>query len=130
MTFEYDFSVDGGAIGAIALRQVAGNALEAGVRISDMFLIQDTDVTSAGTPTVVVGNTTDADGYFANVVTLLGSKDCIRVGEVDGALVFDATDNKKVMYSPVTAANLDLNITVGTAALTGGKLRVLVEYFL
>jgi len=130
MKFEYDFAVDGGAQGAIALRQVAGNALEAGVHITDIYVIAETLLTSAGTPTVTLGNTTDADGYAEDIYALVSGsgKAALRAGEVAGALVWDDTNDHAILYSPLVADDLDLNLTVGTADLTAGKLVVYVEF--
>lgn len=127
--FEYDFAVDGGAISAIALRQEIGVDLVAGMQITDMYVVAENLVTSAGTPTMVIGNTTDADGYFADIFALVSGsgKASLRVGEVAGALLYDDTNDHRILYAPLVAADLDLNLTVGTAALTAGKLAVYVE---
>ena len=131
MAFEYDFSVDGGAIGAIPLRQTAGIALAAGVRITDVYVVASDLLTSDGSATVTVGNTTAAAGYMADIFALVSGagKASVRAGEVVGDLIFDDTNDHQILYSPLVAADLDLNLTVAVAALTAGKLKVFVEYF-
>lgn len=124
--FEYDFAVSGGDVGSIALVPKI-TALEEGMVITDMYIHVETALDSAGSPTVTLGNT-DADGFFADFYALAGSdNNVVRVGEVDGALVYDDTNDHLLAYRVSSDTDLDLNI--GTAALTAGKLSVYVEYF-
>lgn len=127
LRFEYDFDKDGGAIGAIPLRaDVTG--LKAGMLITDAYVVVESAITSGGTPTMILGNTTDDDGYFADFfASVSGSAAGLRAGEVAGALIWDDTNDHHILYAPAVADDLDLNITVGTAALTAGKLSVYLE---
>lgn len=127
MKFEYDFAVDGGAVAAIAMRQVAGNSLLAGYKIVNAYVVVETAITSGGTPTVVIGNTADADGYFADTLALMVANGGFMAGEVAGALIWDDANDHNVMYSLVAANTLDVNVTVGTAALTAGKFALYLE---
>lgn len=128
--YEYDFSVSGGAVSTIAMTNAGLNAIPAGVKIERVMLVADTLLTSAGTPTVTIGNTTDADGYFADVWALMSGsgKASIVGGEVAGDLIWDDTNDHGILYSPLVANDLDFNVTIGTAALTAGKLSLYVEY--
>lgn len=128
--YEYDFSVSGGAVSTIAMVNKGYNDLTDECKITKVTLIADTLLTSAGTPTVVIGNTTDADGYFADVYALMSGsgKGAIQGGEVAGALIWDDTNDHEIVYSPSAANDLDLNITIGTAALTAGKLTMYIEF--
>jgi len=129
--YEYDFAVDGGAVSAIPLRSTS-SALHAGCHITNMYIITETLITSDGSPTMVIGNTTDADGYFADITALVsGSVDgSLMNGEVAGALLWDDTNDHAIMYSPTEDADdLDMNLTIGTAALTAGKFALYVEFF-
>ena len=124
--FEYDFAVDGGAVSAIPLRALV-TPLTAGMFITDMYIHVETALASAGSPTATLGNT-DVDGFFADIVALVGSDNAvIRVGEVAGALLWDDTNDHLIAYR--VGSDLDLNLDVGTAALTAGKLKVYVEFF-
>ena len=129
--YEYDFSVDGGAVGAIAFRNKGNNDLVAGCVIKRMYLIAETAVTSGGTPTMVIGNTADADGYFADIFALVttGAKLAVGQGEVAGDLIFDDTNDHAIDYKLGAANTLDINLTVGTAALTAGKISLFVEFY-
>ena len=125
--FEYDFDVDGGAVGTIAMRSV-GADLHAGCHITRMYIIASDLSTSAGTPTVIIGNTTDDNGYFEDIYALLAADKSISSGEVAGALLFDDTNDHEIMYSPAVANDLDMNMIIGTAALTAGKFKLFVEF--
>jgi len=124
--FDYDFAVDGGAIGEIPLRANISE-LSTGMIISDIYIVVEEALSSDGSPTVTVGNT-DVDGFFADIAALAGSNNnVIRVGEVAGELMYDDTNDHLLLYR--VGSDTDLNLTVGTAALTGGKLVVYVEFF-
>jgi hypothetical protein len=124
--FDYDFAKQGGALGAIAL---AANikALAAGMVITDMYIYVEKALTSAGAHTVTLGNL-DADGFFVDFAALAAADNSvIRAGQLAGALLWDNANDAMLAYR--VAADLLLNLTVGTAALTAGKLQVYVEYF-
>jgi hypothetical protein len=125
--FEYDFAVDGGAVSTIALRQFAGQSLEAGVHIVNAYICIDTVITSTGTPTVTIGND-DADGYFADFfATQSASKKCICAGELAGALLWDDTNDHIIAYTVGATATQAVGLAIGTAALTAGKFRLYLE---
>jgi len=123
--FDYDFSISGGAVSAIALTPNI-TALSAGMIITDIYIYVEEALTSDGSATVTLGNT-DIDGFFADIFALAGSDNAvIRVGEVAGALMWDDTNDHMLAYR--VGSDLDLNLSVGTAALTAGKLQVYVEF--
>jgi len=124
--FEYDFAVDGGAIGSIPLRANV-SSLAAGMVITDMYVYVESALTSGGSATVTLGNT-DVDGFMADIFALAGSDNAVvRAGEVAGALLWDDTNDHALAYRVSSDAVLALQ--VGTAALTAGKLQVYVEFF-
>jgi len=125
LKYDYDFAVDGGAVSTIALSQVAGNELLAGYKVVGMYVVVETAITSGGSPTLTIGNTTDADGYAADCVALLDKG--FQAGEVAGDLIYDDTNDHLIMYSPLVADDLDMNIVIGTAALTAGKFAIYLE---
>lgn len=124
--FDYDFALAGGAIGSIPLVPNV-SALTAGMVITDMFIFIEEPITSAGTPSLTLGNT-DVDGFFADFFALAGvAGKVIRIGEVAGALMYDDTNDHLLAYS--VAADVLLNLAIGTAAVTGGKMQIYVEFF-
>lgn len=129
----WDFAVDGGATGTIVLKSSDpnGNLLDEGFVVEDVEIKTETALTSGGTPTVTFGNSGDTDGYLADVWALAqAANSMVRAGQVDGALVFDTTaDAKKAYRIDSTANNQNLVMAIGTAALTAGKIRVVVKGF-
>lgn len=127
--YDYDFAKDGGAISSIPLRADV-NALGEGVIVKEVMLVVQTALTSGGTPTVTLGNTTDVDGYMADIWALAEAADnaVINSGAVAGALIWDDANDHAIHYRiDGTAANQNLLLTVGTAALTAGKIEVYLK---
>ena len=104
---EYDFAKDGGATGQLDLAIVP----EACVLI-DGYVKVDTTCTSGGSATVIVGRTGDTD---AVMTVTTGAVANLTAGAV---IAGDAAAKHKKL-----AANDVLSMTIGTAALTAGKLR-------
>ena len=107
LKYSYDFAVDGGAVSTIELFQDAGNALIAGVKVVGMYVVVETAVASAGSPTLTIGNTTAAAGYAADCYAFLDLG--FQNGEVAASLIYDDTNDHPIMYSPLLAADLDLS---------------------
>lgn len=106
---DYDFAIDGGAVGNYDL-----------VTLPDNFVVTDVDVrvttalTSGGTPVVTFGNVADADGYIADI----------------GAASAGLTAGAGALLSGkhlVLAADDKVTMSVSTAALTAGALSVYVR---
>ena len=111
LRFEYDFAVDGGAVGAIALRPDI-TQLKEGMIVTDVIIHAEAALAGAATPTVVFGDGTDDDAFFANQYGNLDAlDDVVRANDLKLLLGED----------PV------LTMTVGAQALTAGKLEVYVE---
>lgn len=125
--YEYDFARDGGAVSTISLTSKI-NALKEGVIVRGVEVRVKTALDSAGSPTVTLGNTGDADGYLADFYSLAGTAgNVINEGEVAGALIWDDTNDHKIHYRvDSTANNQDLVLDIGTAALTAGKLEIML----
>jgi len=123
--FSYDFAVSGGAVSTINLVNKDNITLGASCIITDVFVAELTALAGAGA-TVTIGTAGDKDGFFADVVTLLGSQKALRAGELAGALIFDDTNDHLIAYRP--AADIVPCIEIGTAVLTAGKFDVYVEY--
>lgn len=112
---EYDFSVDGGSTGDIALR---GDSVPSGAVVVDALLQVDTAPTSGGSATVAVKVESAADVNDADAIS--------------GA-PWSTTGPKRADFTatstPVAAtADRTPTITVGTADLTAGVFTVIVWY--
>lgn len=124
--YEYDFAVDGGSTSAaIALRNVTGNAMAAGLVITNWDMSITTALDGTATPTVVMGNSVDPDGYaidFFGDATPAGAT--LNRGDRAGALVWDDTNDHPIDYLIPSAAAAIPKITIATQALTAGKFKV------
>lgn len=125
LAYEYDFAVDGGAVGAIPLRNVGINGLVSGLSIVKATLIVETAVASAS-GAATIGYTGQADAFFVDIV-----------GEVAGAYSSDsalggdqlresAMDVESELALRLTSSVAPL-LTVTTGALTAGKFKVIFE---
>lgn len=115
----YDFSVSGGAIGAISLLDENGKAavVPDNAIITDSMIDNITPATSDGSATIALGVNTTTDLKAATAYTsYTGILTGIPVGTA-------ATAVKMTADRTVTA-------TIATAALTAGKFYVMVEYML
>lgn len=114
---EYDFAVDGGAVGTITLRGVdgEGNSIPAGSVIVGGYVDVATAATSA-TGTIAVNSEAAGDIVAAvgQASWTTGRKSIIPAGT-------GATSVK-------TTVARSLAITIATAAYTAGKFRVVVFY--
>lgn len=114
----YDFATDGGLVGDIALR---GEALPLGAIVTDALLIVDTIPTSGGGATIAV--------------KVEGAADIQAAAAIAGA-PWSTTGAKRASAVTATStvvtttASRQPTITVGTAALTAGKLKVILKYVL
>jgi hypothetical protein len=116
---EYDFAVDGGGTGTISLRSVAGdimgNTLPAGSVITHGYIDVQTAVLSAtGTVAINVEGAGDILAATAQAGLTVGRK----------SIVPAATGATTV----ATTAIRSIQATIGTAALTAGKFRVVLFY--
>lgn len=124
--YVYDFAVDGGAVGAIDLSAKANShVVPSGALVKAVYARVVTAFTSGGAATVSWGPTADADGYSGAAKAMAAmTANAAFSGEHDGGALL-ATPG---VYPVVAASSQDLKLTIGTAALTAGKLVVVVEY--
>lgn len=108
--FEYDFTRDGGVVGDIAFR---GPKIPTGFRVTSAFLETLTGFTSGGAATIAVKLNAANDILSEVVLTNFAA-----AGVDAGIPVGTAASSVKA------TANQTLYLTVGTAALTAGKMRV------
>lgn len=118
---EYDFAVDGGAVGTITLRGVdaAGNEVPNGAVIMGGYVEVLTAFTSGGAATVAVNSQAAGDLVAAAAVS---GAPWSTTGRKSVIPVFTGATTVK------TTATRQLAITIATAALTAGKARVVVFY--
>lgn len=111
----YDFAVEGGATGDITLR---GDSIPSGAVIVDALLDVETVVTSAGAATLAIKVESAADINAADLIS--GAP-----WSTTGAKRADLT----ATTAPVkTTAKRSIVATVGVAALTAGKFKVVIWY--
>ncbi len=111
----YDFSVDGGAVGDIALR---GDTIPSGAILVDALVHVDTAVTSGGAATLAL--------------KVEGAADVNAADAVSGA-PWSTTGPKRTDFTATSApikttAARGIVATVATAALTAGKFTAVVWY--
>jgi hypothetical protein len=114
--FEYDFNADGGAVGAIA---VSGNPIPSGSIITSGVVHVKTAVTSDGSATVAIQALSSEDILAATAKASLTLN----------ALLDVVPDGAAANMIRTTSNVTSLTFTVGTAALTAGKICVALEYY-
>lgn len=129
--YVWDYDVDGGATGDLALRAADGldPALPEGCLVKDCVVVNEKALT--GGTALTVGTVTDSDGFLADsYAQLTNLASVIRAGEKDGALLWDSTaDAKKAYRVPATANSQKPALGIASTALTAGKLRVILELY-
>lgn len=113
--FEYDFAKHGGAVGDIALAA----QIPSGAIVTRGMVHVVTAVTSGGSATVALKLVGTADVLAATAKASLTA----------GALL-DTVPVGTAATAIKTTANTGLTVTVAVAALTAGKIRVHLEYYL
>jgi len=130
--FVYNFALDGGAVSTIVLSGKAGQAaLPDGAIVTDVYMKVLTTCTSGGAATVAIGNSSDVDGYIeAQAVAGLTAGAMFSSQVNGGALLWDDTEDAGIAYLADSANERAVVISIAAAALTAGKLGVVVEYSL
>jgi hypothetical protein len=114
--FEYDFAIDGGAVGTITLR---GDRLPIGAVVTSGMKHVLTAVTSGGACTTTLGFETATDilgSTLKGAQTLNALLDIVPAGTAATAVRITSTSNGA------------MTMTIGVAAITAGKFVVAVEY--
>ena len=115
----YDFAVDGGATGALDLFNADG-----GIVIVHAHAKVLTACTSGGSATVKWGPAADDDRFMT---TTQGAVASLTANAVIVPAVVDGTPN--VVATPYSLADTaKLVMTIGTAALTAGKIEFTIGY--
>jgi hypothetical protein len=127
----WDFAAAGGAVGSINLKDVADNKvaqLPPGALIQDCAIHVVTPVTSGGSATLAIGS-----GWMGNDLKNVTAKTAFA--NSDGFVACNpagtvATSIKLPPYTKGYTKAYTPSLTIGTAALTAGKLDVLIKYIL
>lgn len=114
---KYSFASLGGAQGAITL---TGDTIPSGAIILNSFLVVDTVVTSGGAATVSIGVESATDLRAAATLSTAPA--------LDNASAKHFSAHTATTAPIVTTAARSIVATVGTADLTAGVFRVVVEY--
>ncbi len=109
--WDYDFAVDGGAVGAITLR---GDSIPSGAVVIDARVVVGSNVTSGGAATVSLD--------------LEGAADLRAAATLATAPALSSTGVKVLLNAVKTTAVRNVVATVGAFALTGGAFSVIVSY--
>lgn len=128
----YDFDEDGGATGAINLHAKDNyDVIPVGAIIKRVTAKVVTACTSGGSATVAWGNGDDADGYSGAAIAVASLTDNALFNGYDNgaALLWDDTNDHAIDVNVADAADGQFIVTIGTAALTAGKIVFLVEYY-
>lgn len=130
--YVYDFDVDGGAVGAIALSSKDNKSvLPVGAVVKRVTALVKTAFTSGGSATLAWGNTDDADGYSGAAIAVASlTAGALFNGYDNGAaLLWDDTNDHPIDVYVADAADGAFSVTIGTAAMTAGKAVFMVEYY-
>lgn len=116
--FLYDFTVQGGDIGAVTLTDIYGNAatLPASAVITKVTYDNQGAPASIGSATIALGVTGNTDAFKA------------ATAFDNAAYTADATHMHNEIPLKVGVAAVSVLATIAVAALIAGKFRIIVEY--
>lgn len=114
--YDYSFAVQGGATGFKSLKAAGNNYLPSNAVITHAHYIVTEAFTSGGSATVAIGDAASGARYLAataynNAAFTANTPAAVAIG-------------LPVLVSSANISNV--GITIGTAALTGGKIRIVV----
>lgn len=131
--YVYDFAVDGGTVGAKNLHAKDNKAvLPVGAIIKAVTAKVVTQCTSTGSATVAWGNGNDADGFSGSAIAVASLTDNALFNGWDNAaaLLWDDTNDHPIPVNVDAAAAGQFIMTIGTEALTAGKIVFIVEFLM
>lgn len=115
--YVYDFAKHGGAVGFISLKGKGANALPSGAVVLSAHYQVLTALTSGGLATVAIGDAASGARYLAATAF----DNAAYTLNLPAAL----SSGMPVLVSSANIANV--GITVATAALTAGKIRIVIR---
>lgn len=123
---KYSFAVDGGAEAAII--PSVSDIIPANALVIGCFVVTDTTVTSSGSATIEVG--TSAGSSASSLLAATG-KSSFAAGDVIYGIPTLPTYSSGIVQPVafVMSAAGQIQLTVGTAALTAGIVEVYVQYY-
>lgn len=123
----YDFEVHGGAVSTITLPI----KVPAGAYIKEAYAAVETAPTSGGSATIALGLNTNTDLLGATAIADFAVNTAVPLlPNYTEALDGNAAAGGVISSTPVrVTAERQLKVTIGTAALTAGKIIVYMEYF-
>lgn len=118
--YVYDFAKQGGAVGFISLKGMGANALPSNAILTSAHFMVLTAFTSGGSATVALGDAAGGAKYKAATAY----NDSAYTANVPVAVAIG-------LPGLVSSANIaNVGITVATAALTGGKMRIVLQGYI
>lgn len=108
----YDFASEGGAVSQITLR---GDTVPLGAMCRLVDIVIDTVPTSGGAATISLDLESAAD---------------LQAAVAYNGAPYSTTGIKSAIKNPTTTADRAVKATIAGAALTAGKFRVVVEYWM
>lgn len=120
----YDFSVLGGTVGGVNLKDDQGNLaiLPYGAIVQSVAAATVTDVTSPGSTTIALSLNASADLMAATAKASLTSATLLVGKPLGGA-------SASLWVGPVTvAAGKQVTADIATSAITAGKVKYFIEY--
>ena len=114
--FEYDFNIDGGAVGTIALR---GDRFPKNAVCEDGIIHVTRAVTSGGAPTVTLGVETAVDVLASTLKAALSLNALLDIVPVGSAATAIRT----------TVDGRGITMTIGVAPITDGQFTIACEYY-
>jgi len=126
----YDFAEDGGLVSEIFLSAKAGKQpIPVGSIITAVTAKVITAVVGT-TSTLAWGNDDDPDGYSGTAIAeaTLVADFVVNGWDLGAALLWDDTNDHQIYVTVLNADDGDFSVTIGTNALTAGKVIFMVEY--
>lgn len=119
----YDYAADGGATGALDIFTASADCV-----ILNFYAVVKTTCTSGGSATLKVGVTGDDDVFMTTTEGAVASLTAATVFQAKPVLT-EGTPNTVAWPFPRKLASGDKILqTIGTAALTAGKIEYTVEF--
>jgi hypothetical protein len=119
----YDFSVDGGAVGALDIFTAGADLI-----ITYFHAIVQTQATSGGSATLAVGVTGSTSAFVTATQGAVANLTANAVFQANVVLT-EGTPNTAAFPLPRRLASGDKILqTIGTAALTAGKIEYVIQY--
>lgn len=131
--YVYDFAVDGGATGEIFLSSKANkNPIPTGAVILSVTAKVLTTFTSGGSATLAWGNDDDPDGYSGTAIAVasLTAGTVFNGWDNGAALLWDDTNDHDIPVNVADEDDGEVSVTIATAAMTAGKMVIMVEYLM